>query len=356
MTLEDLGFDEYLSQYIKENKLQDFEIGRVSQEHKERYIVKTADGEYEAEVTGNLRYSAESRSDFPAVGDWVAISICDSDFAVIHKVLPRKSVLERQAVAKFGEVQIIAANIDYVFIANSVFKDFNINRIERYLTICNAAKIEPIILLTKTDLIEGKELEEIIASIKSRVKNIPVTAISSETKSGYDNLISILQKGKTYCFIGSSGVGKSTLINNLTGKDNLKTGEISTSTNKGRHVTSHRELIILENGSILIDTPGMREIGIADSSNGLETTFDEIMKMAEKCRFSDCTHTNEKGCAVLEAVESGTLDKDTYKNYMKMEREKIHFQSSVFEKRKRDKVFGKMVKEYKKLKKDNRLK
>ena len=356
MTLEDLGFNEDLNRYKTANELTDFETGRISQEHKERYIVKTADGEYDAEITGSLRYSAESRADFPAVGDWVAITICDSDFAVINKIYPRKSVLERQAVAKFAEVQIIAANIDHVFIANSVFKDFNLNRIERYLTICNVAKIEPIVLLTKTDLIEESELDDIITSIENRVKNILVIAISSETKSGYDNLISILQKSKTYCFIGSSGVGKSTLINNLTGKDNLKTGEISTSTNKGRHITSHRELIILENGSILIDTPGMREIGIADTSDGLETTFDEIIKLSEKCRFSDCTHTTEKGCAVLEAMENGTLDRDIYKNFMKMEREKIHFQSSIFEKRKRDKEFGKMVKEYKKLKKDNRLK
>lgn len=354
MTLEDLGFNEDFERYREENDLMGFEVGRISQEHKERYIVKTADGEYEAEVTGNLRYTAESRSDFPAVGDWVAISVCDSDFAIIHKIYPRKSVLERQAVAKFGETQIIATNIDFVFITNSVDRDFNINRIERYLTICNSTKTEPIILLTKTDLIEESQLKKIISEIQKRIKDILAIPISNETRAGYDKLNSVLFKSKTYCFLGSSGVGKSSLINNLIGNEILKTGEISTSTNRGKHITTHRELVILENGSILIDNPGMREIGIADTSDGLETTFEEIIKLAGECKFTDCTHTNEKGCAVLEAVEKDIIDKDTYKNYMKMEREKAHFQSSVYEKRKKDKAFGKMVNEVMKYKKQNK--
>lgn len=351
MTLEDLGFNENLNRYREENDLMGFEIGRVSQEHKERYIVKTTESEYEAEVTGNLRYSAESRSDFPAVGDWVAISICDTDFAIIHKIFPRKSVLERQAIAKFGETQIIATNIDFVFITNAVDRDFNINRIERYLTVCNSAKAEPIILLTKTDLIEESELGIIISDINKRIKDVTIIPLSNQTKAGYESLDSVLLKSKTYCFLGSSGVGKSSLINNLTGKEILKTGEISVSTNKGKHVTTRREMVILENGSILIDTPGMREIGIADSSDGLETTFEGILKFASECKFTDCTHTSEKGCAVLEAVENGIIDNDTYKNYMKMEREKAHFQSTMYEKRKKDKAFGKMVNEVKKIKK-----
>jgi ribosome biogenesis GTPase / thiamine phosphate phosphatase len=356
MELELLGYNSDLEKFRNENNLTGFEVGRISQEHKERYVVKTADGEYEAEVTGNLRYSAESRSDFPAVGDWVAISVCDSDFAIIHKIYPRKSVLERRAVAGFGETQIIASNIDFVFITNSVDRDFNINRIERYLTICNSAKAEPIILLTKTDLIEELQLGEIVSEINKRIKDILIIPVSNQTKSGYEKLNSILLKSKTYCFLGSSGVGKSSLINNLVGNEILKTGEISESTNRGKHVTTHRELVILENGSILIDNPGMREIGIVDTSGGLEATFEDIFKFAQDCKFSDCTHTNEKGCAVLEAVEKNIIDKDTYKNYMKMEREKAHFQSSVYEKRKKDKVFGKMVKEYEKHKRKNRIK
>jgi ribosome biogenesis GTPase len=354
MTLEDLGFDEYLSRYLKENDLSDYETGRVSQEHKERYIVKTVGGEYEAEITGNMRFSADSRRDFPAVGDWVTLTVCDTNFAIIHKVLPRRTILERQAVAKFGETQIIAANIDFVFITNAVDRDFNINRIERYLTVCNSAKAEPIVLLTKTDLITESELDNIISDTQNRLKNILIIPLSNQTKSGYDKLTTSLQKGKTYCFLGSSGVGKSSLINNLTGKEIFKTSEISDNTGKGRHTTTHRELIILENGSILIDNPGMREIGIADTSSGLEATFDTITKLSTECKFSDCTHTTEKGCAVLDAVENNVIDKDTYKNYMKMERERQHFQSSVYEKRKKDKAFGKMAKEVMKIKKQSK--
>lgn len=354
MELEYLGYNADLEKFRIENNLHEFEIGRVSQEHKERYIVKTANAEYEAEITGNMRFSADSRRDFPAVGDWVAISVCDSDFAIIHKILPRKSVLERQAVAKFGEAQIIASNIDFVFITNAVDRDFNINRIERYLTVCNSAKSEPIVLLTKTDLVSEDELKVIITDTQKRLKDTLIIPLSNETKSGYEKLTSSLIKGKTYCFLGSSGVGKSSLINNLTGKEVLKTSEISSNTGKGRHTTSHRELVVLENGSILIDNPGMREIGIADTSDGLETTFDSITELSAKCRFSDCTHTTEKGCAVLDAVENNIIDKDTYKNYMKMERERQHFQSSVYEKRKKDKQFGKMVNEVMKYKKQNK--
>jgi len=350
-----LGYSEDLEKFRTENDLTGFEVGRVTQEHKERYVVRTDKNEYEAEITGNMRFSAESRSDFPAVGDWVALTVCDSDFAIIHKIFPRKSILERQAIAKFGESQIIATNIDFAFITVAVDRDFNINRIERYLTLCYSAKVEPIVLLSKTDLISEPELEKLLSETRNRLKDIKIVPLSSETKSGYENLESYLLKGKTYCFLGSSGVGKSTVINNLTGKEIMKTSNISTNTNKGRHTTSHRELVVLENGSILIDNPGMREIGIADTTDGLEITFDSIIKLSQDCKFTDCTHTVEKGCAVLEAVENNIIDKDTYKNYMKMEREKIHFQSSVYEKRKKDKQFGKMVNEVMKYKKQNKF-
>ncbi|MFA5404130.1 MAG: ribosome small subunit-dependent GTPase A [Ignavibacteria bacterium] len=355
MELGYLGYSEDLEKFRIENNLTDFEVGRITQEHKERYIVKTETNEYEAEITGNMRFTAESRTDFPAVGDWVALTVCDSDFAVIHKIYPRKSILERQAIAKFGESQIIATNIDYAFITVAVDRDFNINRIERYLTLCYSAKVEPIVLLSKTDLINESELDKLLSDAKNRLKDIKIFPLSSETKFGYENLKSILISGKTYCFLGSSGVGKSTVINNLIGKEIMKTSNISTSTNKGRHTTSHRELFILENGSILIDNPGMREIGIADASDGLEITFDSIIQLSQKCKFTDCTHTVEKGCAVLDAVENNIIDKDTYKNYLKMEREKIHYQSSVYEKRKKDKQFGKMANEVMKYKKQNKF-
>jgi ribosome biogenesis GTPase len=348
MKLEDFGYNEQLEKLRIENKLNDFEIGRVVSEHKERYIVKTEKGESEAEITGNLRFSARNREDFPAVGDWVALINYDPDFSIIHKILPRFSVITRQAVGQTGEVQIIAANIDVAFLVQAVDRDFNINRFERYLTICYSSKVSPVIVLTKTDLITGEKLAEIRNSIHQRIKNVLVIAISNETQDGYDALKKIIEKGKTYCMLGSSGVGKSTLVNNLSGRKIMQTNTISDSTNKGRHVTSHREMIVLENGGILIDNPGMREVGIADSSGGLEITFDMIVSLSKNCRFKDCTHTSEVGCSVLEAVENDEIDKSSYENYLKMEKEKAHFEATVAEKRNRDKQFGKMMKNYKK--------
>lgn len=348
MRLENLGYNDKIENFRIAHKLEIFEIGRVISEHKERYIIKTINGEFEAEITGNMRFNARSRADFPAVGDWVTLTTYESDFAIIHNILPRFSTIKRQAIGQFGAVQIIAANIDYAFLLQAVDRDFNINRLERYLTICNASKVKPIIILTKTDLIDEILLNEILNRIKIRIKNVPIIAISNATKKGYEAINTIIEKGKTYCMLGSSGVGKSTLLNNLTGKMLMKTDAISQSTNKGKHVTSHRELIILENGGILIDNPGMREVGIADTASGLETTFDMIVRLSDNCRFKDCTHTNEKGCSVLEALEKGEIDKASYENYLKMNREKAHFESTIEAKRKKDKDFGKMVRNYKK--------
>ncbi|NJM16913.1 MAG: ribosome small subunit-dependent GTPase A, partial [Bacteroidales bacterium] len=248
MKLEDLGYNAALEKLRLDCGLNDFEIGRIILEHKERYVVKTDKGEFEAEITGNLRFSAKCREDFPAVGDWVALTIYDPDFSVIHKILPRTSIISRQAVGQSGAVQIIAANIDYALLVQAVDRDLNINRLERYLTICNSSSVRPLIVLTKTDLINEQAKAEIIESIHQRIKNVPVFAISSETKDGYEALQSIIEKGKTFCMLGSSGVGKSTLLNNLSGKAVMKTGSISQSNSKGRHVTSHRELTVLENG------------------------------------------------------------------------------------------------------------
>lgn len=345
MKPEDFGYNEKLEKLRLENNLAEFGIGRVISEHKERYIVITEKGETEAEITGNLRFSAKSREDFPAVGDWVAL-ICYDELSIIHKILPRFSMISRQAVGQFGEIQIIASNIDFALLVQAVDRDFNINRLERYLAICYSSNVNPVIILTKTDLISEQKLSEIIGSINLRLKDIPVFAISNETQNGYDALKTIIEKGKTYCMLGSSGVGKSTLLNNLTGRNVMKTDAISQSTNKGRHITSHREMVLLDNGGILIDNPGMREVGIADSSGGLETAFDCILSFSEHCRFKDCTHTGEAGCAVLEAVERSEIDKSSYENFLKMGRERNYFETTVSEKRKRDKIFGKILKDY----------
>lgn len=354
MTLEDLGYNSELEQYRKDQDLDSFEVGRVVSEHKERYVVKTPENEFDGEIIGNLRFTARDRSDFPAVGDWVSISEYDDDKVLIHTVFPRKTIIERQAVGKQAEKQIIATNIDYAFIVQAVDRDFNINRIERYLAICNTSRVKPMIILNKTDLVNETELTELISTVRERVKQIMVFAISNESQRGIENLKNSLEKGKTYCLLGSSGVGKSTLLNNLSGKAVMKTNTISTSTRKGRHITSHRELSIIDNGGILIDNPGMREVGITDSEEGLELTFESISELSKDCKFKDCTHTSETGCRVLEAVENGDVDRSFYENYLKMEREKEHFKSTVAEKRKKDKDFGKMVKNFKKNKDQNK--
>ena len=348
MSLEDLGYSKSLEMSRIENNLQDFEIGRVVAEHKERFVVRTEKGEFDAEITGNLRFSARSREDFPAVGDWVALIACDAESAIIHKILPRQSVISRQAVGKFGEKQVIAANIDVAFIVQAVDRDFNINRLERYLTVCYSSKVSPVIVLTKTDLIDDTKLDTFIERIKQRIKDVPVIAVSNETRDGYEALRQTIERGKTYCMLGSSGVGKSTLLNNLAGKELMKTGTISTYSDRGRHVTSHRELVVLDNGGNLIDNPGMREVGITDTSGGLETTFDAITDLSVHCKFKDCTHTSEIGCAVIEAVEKGEIDRSAYENYLKMEKEQAWFESTVIERRKKEKIFGKIMKNYKK--------
>ncbi len=347
VTLEDLGYTRDLEEYRKEHQLDSLGIGRVITAHKDCYTVRTASAELECELLGNLRFAIEDKSELPAVGDWVAISEYDLGKALIHAVLPRTSKLERKAVGKKGQSQIIATNIDVGLIIQSINRDFNINRLERYMTICNNAAIEPVVVLSKIDLLEEQELEALLTQVKERIRNTPVFAISNLNQEGISDLKSVLQKGRTYCLLGSSGVGKSTLINILSGKQMMATGEISKSIDRGKHVTTHRELIVLEYG-ILIDNPGMREIGITDSQKGMEMTFDEISVLSTDCKYSNCTHTNEDGCAVLEAMENGQLSHETYENYLRMERERVHYESSALERKKKGKDLGKLIKNMKK--------
>ncbi len=348
MKLEDFGYNAQIKAWQLENKSNEFIIGRVVVEHKERYIVYTENGEVEAEITGNLRFAARGREDFPAVGDWVLLLSFDSDFALIHKILPRSSVIARQAVGRSGEKQIIATNVDEAFLVQAVDRDFNVNRLERYLTICYDARVKPTVVLTKTDLIDACDLSEIIDQVTQRIENIAVIAVSNATQDGYDLLKKHIQKGKTYCMLGSSGVGKSSMTNNLSGRTSMKTDAISNSTGKGRHVTSHRELIVLDGGGILIDNPGMREVGIADSGSGLDQTFDKILSFSKACRYGDCTHVSEPGCAVLAALENGEIDAHSYENYLSMEKERTYFESTVAERKKKDKALGKILKDYQK--------
>lgn len=342
--LKDLGYTNTLNEYKTQGQFSSFDIGRVILEHKDRYIVKNEKAEYEAELIGNLRFTAHSRRDLPAVGDWVAISEYDENKALIHGVYPRHSLIERQAVSKSGEAQIIAANIDYGLIVQAVNRDFSINRLERYLTICYASKVQPIVILSKIDLLDDHELETILAEVNERIKDVQIIPISNTSKIGLAKIGEQIESGKTYCLLGSSGVGKSSLLNHLIGGSVMKTGEISKAIDRGKHITTHRELVVLTNGGVLIDNPGMREVGITDAVGGIEMTFDEITELANDCKFNDCSHVVEKGCAILEALDAGDIDQESYDNFRKMEKERSFFESSSAEKRKKDKDFGKMVK------------
>ncbi|MGI9530187.1 ribosome small subunit-dependent GTPase A [Lutimonas sp.] len=343
MTLKDLGYNESLQSFREENNLASFQVGRVILEHKERYIVKSDRQEFDAELIGNLRYTADSRYDYPSVGDWVAFSEYDESKALIHAVYPRFSIIERKAVAKAGQVQIIATNIDVGLIVQAVDRDFNLNRLERYLTICNASKVSPVIVLSKKDLISDDRLQEIKRMIEQRIQEVPILFISNK-EHGVDAIKAFIRHGKTYCLLGSSGVGKSTLINSLEGKELMETNEISDSVNKGRHTTSHRELVVLKGGGIVIDNPGMREIGITDTQEGLEITFEAILEFSKDCKYRDCSHVNEDGCGILAALERGEIDEDSYANFRKMEREKQHFESDTLERKRKDKELGKLIK------------
>jgi len=354
MTIEDLGYNDSIAGYIIENGLKDLTPGRVTQEHRERYVVSTGVHEYEAEITGNMRFTASSREDFPAVGDWVVMMIYDT-MAIIHHVLPRKTVLERQATSRPGEKQIISANVDTAFIVQSIDYNFNVNRLERYMAICLSAAIEPVLVISKTDLASEDEIRDAIARVKERHPGLKFILLSNLTRDGLDQITGYMEKGRTYCLAGSSGVGKSTLINNLMNRNILKTQEISTSTNKGRHTTAHRELIVLDNGAIIIDTPGMRELGMTDDYEGIKNTFQEIFDLTLKCRLPGCTHVNEKDCAVTEALEKGVINMNSLENFRRMQREQARFTASEAERRKKDRQFGKMAKEIMKEKKKNKF-
>ena len=346
--MKNIGYTSELENYRKVNKLETFDVGRVVSEHKERYIVRNKEREYEAEIVGNFRYSAKSRADFPAVGDWVAISAYMDDKVLIHSVFPRKTLLERKATGKQGETQIIAANVDYAFVVQALDRDFSINRIERYITICYDAAVEPIVVLSKIDLVSSLELENLVNAIRLRIKDVQLLTLNNLSLQGMEQLRALIKQGKTYCLLGSSGVGKSTLINNLLGETRMKTDSVSATTNRGKHVTTHRQLHVLESGGIVIDNPGMREVGIKDSLIGLEVAFDNITELANGCRYKNCTHTLESGCAVIQALEDGNLNKESYKNYLRMEKERKHYESTLAERRRKGKDLGKIIKDMKK--------
>lgn len=292
---------------------------RVSEQHRDLYKVIGENGEMQAAVSGKFAFNAFGPADFPAVGDWVMVDRADdaSGNAVIHNVLTRKSVFERKAAGTSNTTQIIAANIDEVFICMSLNADFNLRRLERYLSVAWDSMAAPVIALTKSDLCG--DLNARLAEISTVSLGADVIVCTSMEKAGYDDIQARISPGKTIAFIGSSGVGKSTLINRLLGKDVLFTKEIRKDDDRGRHATTWRQLLLLPNGGIVIDTPGMRELHL--ESGDLSKSFGDIEDLAASCRFRDCSHTSEPDCAVRRAIESGELTEGRLHNYKKLQKE-----------------------------------
>jgi len=350
---EDLGYNSFFEKSRIQLGLNSFPAARVISEFKEAYKVKNSKGEYLAKVTGKQMFKASSREDYPAVGDWVAIGELSNGRAVIHSTLPRLTIIKRKygdrtRAGERKETQIIATNTDIAFVVESVDRDYNLNRFERYFAIAKNGGVKPAIILNKIDLLSGEELNEKLTQLKNRFPGVDIILTSTLNNEGLDELKRYIAKGKTYCFLGSSGVGKSSLINKLLGENIIKTRDVSSYSDRGKHVTTGRQMYFLENGGIVIDNPGMREVGMANTAQGIDAFFDEITALSQKCRYADCTHTHEPGCEVINSVKSRKLDKEKYSNYINLKKEAEHYEMSDIEKREKNRQFGKFIKKAKK--------
>ncbi len=322
MRLRDFGWDPFFETAFEPFRAAGFAPGRVASESREIYEVWTAGGALRAELAGRLRYRAESREDLPAVGDWVAVQAFPDDaLAVVHAVLPRKSRLVRKAAGPRAEPQVVGANVDPVFLVTALDRDFNLRRLERYLAVVLDGGCRPVVVLSKADL--AGEVEARVGQVGATAPGAPVHAVSALTGQGLDQLARYLAPGRTVALLGSSGVGKSTLVNRLAGED-LQAVAAIRADGRGRHTTTRRQLLRLPGGALVLDTPGLKELGLWDAEEGLGEVFDAIEELGAGCRFRDCGHRGEPGCAVRGAVEDGRLDPAQLANYHKLQREEVY--------------------------------
>ncbi len=351
MEIRDLGFDQWFEDRSDGFHQEGCSFARISAVDRGSYLIKNESGEVPAELTGKLSYQLESSMELPCVGDWVtAYYYNDDTAAIIHRVFPRKTFLRRKSAGEKVDYQMIAANIDTAFIVQSCHFDFNPHRLDRYLVMAADGHVEPVVILTKTDLILRDELDEKL-SIMGAVSKARVLALSNVTGMGFDEFQQVLTPGRTYCLLGSSGVGKTTLVNRLIGREAFHTKAVS-GTGEGTHTTSRRQLIVLSQGAMLIDTPGMRELGIVGAGDGVNAGFEEFAALSSHCRYANCSHEHESGCAVRAAVEHGELSEDRYSSYLKLKKESEFHEMSYLDKRKKDRAFGKFLKTAKKQMKD----
>ena len=352
MELRDLGFNDWFQERHQGLHSTENRVARVTTVDRDRYLVRNEKNEVPAETAGRLIFSAESSMDLPCVGDWAFVHYHNAEtLATIHGLFPRKSVLRRKSAGKRIEYQLIASNIDVAFIVQSCDRDFNLRRLERYLVMVNEGHIEPVLILSKSDLISSHDLEQRVSKIRQTGISYRVIALSNSTGFGLDQVQRELEKGKTYCLLGSSGVGKTTLLNHLMGREVFETNLVREKDGKGRHTTARRQLIVLDNGAMLIDNPGIRELGIIGVGASIDESFNDIHELSKRCRFRNCTHTRETGCSILTAIESGELSEDRYQSYLTLMRESEYHQMSYVEKRRKDRKFGQLVKSVMKHKK-----